>query len=60
MRNCLFIVGLALAAPIMGCGDNKSATELEIPESNPYQKTPEEMEAYNASISEKMKSKSGQ
>ena len=60
MNRYLFVVCLLVLAPVVGCGDSQSPTAIDIPESNPYQQTPEEMAAYNDSIGGKMKGSTGQ
>ena len=43
--SCLALVGCLF---LTGCGSKPATGVIDIPEDNPYQATPEDLEAYNA------------
>ncbi len=59
MRNFLLMICVGTFSFVLtGCGSEKP-TAIEIPESNPYQQTPEEIAKYNAEGAAKSQANKG-
>jgi hypothetical protein len=55
MRYLLGGMLLLLSSSFIGCSESRDSAPIDVPENNPYQQTPEEIEKYNAAGAEKMK-----